>query len=123
MGEGEEIGLQGLGFFGGNHADCKTTAKLFLNEKNFFKTDQPLKKRDKWNEMRQFRKSCGIWEIGQFAAKGEVNSHSQKSRKKRSTQKMKVFINYIIKTSHSTRDEIVEASLFSAHTWKNVKPQ
>lgn len=70
MGEGEGIGLQGffVCLFGGNHAGCKTTAKLFLNEKNFFKTDQPLKKRHKRNEMLQFRKSCGIWEIRQFAA-------------------------------------------------------
>lgn len=29
-------------------------------------------------------------------------------------------MNYIIKISQSTRDEIVEASLFSAHAWKNV---
>lgn len=79
-----------------------------------------LKKRDKWNEMLQFRRSCGIWEMGQFAAKGEINSQSQESCKKRKTQKMKLLMNYIIKTSHSTRDEIVEASLFSAHVWKNV---
>lgn len=121
MGEGEEIGLQGFFVsFGGNHADCKTTAKLFLNEKNFFKTDQPLKKRDKWNETLQFRKSCGIWEMGQFAVKGRVNNQSQESCKKRKTQKMKLLMNYIIKISQSTRDEIVKASLFSAHAWKNV---
>lgn len=54
MGDGEGIGLQGflLCFSGGSHAGCKTTEKLFLNEKNLFKT---------WNEMLPFSKSCGIW--------------------------------------------------------------
>lgn len=122
MGEGGDIGLQWFFFcfWGGNHADGKTTAKLFLIEENFFKTDQLLKKRDKWNEMLQFRKSRSNWETGQFAAKGGVNSRSQESCKKRKTQKMKLLMSYVIKTSHSTRDEIVEASLFSAHAWKNV---
>lgn len=32
--------------------------------------------------MLQFRRSCGIWEMGQFAAKGEINSQSQESCKK-----------------------------------------
>lgn len=33
---------------------------------------------------------------------------------------MKLFMNYIIKTSHSTRDEIVGARIFSAYAWKNA---
>lgn len=70
--------------------------------------------------MLQFRKSCGIWEAGQFAVKGVVNSQSQESCKKRKTQKMYLLMNYIIKISQSTRDEIVEASLFSVHVWKNI---
>lgn len=33
---------------------------------------------------------------------------------------MKLFMNYIIKTSHSTGDEIVGARIFSAYAWKNA---
>lgn len=34
--------------------------------------------------------------------------------------KTKLLMNYMIKTSHSTRHEIVRAGLFSAHAWKNA---
>jgi len=36
------------------------------------------------------------------------------------TLKTKLLMNYMIKTSHSVRDEIVRAALFSAHAWKNA---
>lgn len=62
-----------------------------------------------------------LWYLGNGAVCCKRSSKQPKPEElQKEMQKIKLLMHYVIKISQSRRDEIVDASLFSAHAWKNI---